>query len=43
VRDFRDASIAPSEMLIRAAEALRNGPDDDDVIRFFSPTIPGAN
>lgn len=43
VRDFRDASIAPSEMLIRAAEALRNGSEDDDVIRFFSPTIPGAN
>ncbi|HSJ13298.1 MAG TPA: response regulator [Longimicrobiales bacterium] len=43
VRDFRDASIAPSEMLIRAAEALRSGPLDDDSIRFFTPTIPGSN
>jgi GGDEF domain-containing protein len=43
VRDFRDASIAPSEMLIRAAEALRSRPADEDSIRFFTPTLPGAN
>jgi PleD family two-component response regulator len=43
VRDFRDASIAPSEMLIRAAEALRSHPSDEDPIRFFTPTLPGAN
>jgi PleD family two-component response regulator len=43
VRDFRDASIAPSEMLIRAAEALRTPPANDDYISFFTPSMPGAN
>ena len=37
VPDFRDASIAPSEMLIRAAAALRADDPDQDAIRFFTP------
>jgi two-component system, cell cycle response regulator len=36
VTDFRDESIAPTEMLIRAAEALRNAETQGQPIRFFS-------
>ena len=44
VPDFRDASIAPTEMLIRAAEALRgHAAADEDAIRFFNPPVPLAN
>lgn len=44
VPDFRDASIAPTEMLIRAAEALRGrAVGDDEPIRFFNPPIPLTN
>lgn len=37
VPDFRDASIAPTELLIRAAEAALRQPAADSVA-FFSPT-----
>jgi diguanylate cyclase (GGDEF)-like protein len=36
VSNFGDASIAPTEMLVRAAEALR-GADAGEPIRFFRP------
>jgi PleD family two-component response regulator len=36
VPNFRDASIAPTEMLIRAAEALRTADSDRRPIQFFS-------
>lgn len=36
VPNFRDASIAPSELLIRAAEALQNAGPDAQPIQFFS-------
>lgn len=36
VSDFRDESIAPTEMLIRAAEALRNAEAQGQRIRFFT-------
>jgi PleD family two-component response regulator len=42
VPNFRDASIAPTEMLIRAAEALR-GEGDSQSIRFFNRTLESAN
>lgn len=44
VSNFRDASIAPTELLIRAAEALR-GPNqaDGEAIRFFTPALPLTN
>jgi PleD family two-component response regulator len=35
VPNFSDASITPSEMLVRAAEALR-GPEDSNSIHFFN-------
>ncbi|HEX6307111.1 MAG TPA: response regulator [Longimicrobiales bacterium] len=39
VSNMREASIAPSEMLIRAAEALRGSEDGQEPVRFFtSPT-----
>jgi PleD family two-component response regulator len=39
VPNFRDASIAPSEMLVRAAEALRSADASSQLIRMFdSPT-----
>jgi PleD family two-component response regulator len=39
VPNFRDASIAPSEMLVRAAEALRSADANSQLIRMFdSPT-----
>lgn len=43
VPDFHDASIAPSEMLIRAAAALRTDSPDQDAIRFFTPGNPLSN
>jgi PleD family two-component response regulator len=39
VPDFREASIAPGEMLLRAAEALRTAQEEGQQIRFFSPLI----
>lgn len=41
VPDMHDASIAPTEVLIRAAEALRGGDGDQGPVRFFTPT-PGS-
>jgi diguanylate cyclase (GGDEF)-like protein len=35
VPNFRDASIAPTELLIRAAEALRVADNGEDAIHFF--------
>jgi PleD family two-component response regulator len=45
VPNMREASIAPSELLIRAAEALRmEGAGTDDTIRFFDSGVdPLAN
>lgn len=37
VPNFRDASIAPTELLIRAAEALRAADNGEDAIHFFDP------
>jgi diguanylate cyclase (GGDEF)-like protein len=38
VPNFRDASIAPTELLIRAAEALREADNGEDQIHFFDHT-----
>jgi hypothetical protein len=44
VPDMREASIAPSELLIRAAEALRRDVQlTDTPIRFFDSIGPRAN
>lgn len=46
VSNFRDASIAPSELLIRAAEALRGAGSErtgEESIRLFTPPIPGVS
>jgi diguanylate cyclase (GGDEF)-like protein len=44
VPDFRDASIAPTELLIRAAEASRTAGSADEPIHFFEPAFfaPGT-
>jgi hypothetical protein len=38
VPNFGEASIAPTEMLVRAAEALR-GASSDTQVRFFAPIV----
>jgi hypothetical protein len=38
VPNFGEASIAPTEMLVRAAEALR-GAGPDTQVRFFAPIV----
>ena len=44
VPNFRDASIAPTEMLIRAAEALRHADAAAQPIRFFErPSLDALN
>jgi PleD family two-component response regulator len=43
VPNFRDASIAPTEMLIRAAEALRDADSDAQPIRFFERPMDSLN
>lgn len=43
VPNFRDASIAPTEMLIRAAEALRSAESEGQPIRFFERHIEHLN
>ena len=43
VPNFRDASIAPTEMLIRAAEALRGTDSDRQPIRFFERQTDALN
>ena len=43
VQNFRDASIAPTEMLIRAAEALRSADSDAQPIRFFERQLDALN
>jgi PleD family two-component response regulator len=43
VPDFREASIAPGEMLLRAAEALRVAQKEGQQIRFFSPLPEARN
>lgn len=43
VPNFRDASIAPTEMLIRAAEALRNADSSAQPIRFFERPLDTLN
>lgn len=43
VPDFRDASIAPGEMLVRATEALRHAQEEGQTIRFFSPLLEERN
>ena len=43
VPNFRDASIAPTEMLIRAAEALRSAESDNEPIRFFERHLDARN
>jgi PleD family two-component response regulator len=43
VGDFRDASIAPTELLVRATEALRETDVDRESIRFFGRRIDNMN
>ena len=43
VGDFRDASIAPTELLVRATEALRETDLDHESIRFFGRRIDSMN
>lgn len=43
VPDMRDASIAPTEVLIRAAEALRGTEGPQERVRFFSPSPETMN
>lgn len=43
VPDMRNASIAPTEVLIRAAEALRGADDRQERVRFFSPSPEALN
>lgn len=43
VPDMRDASIAPTEVLIRAAEALRGGLGRQERVRLFSPAPEALN
>ena len=43
VGDFNDASIAPTDLLIRATEALRETDGDRQSIRFFGRTVDSMN
>jgi two-component system cell cycle response regulator len=43
VPNFRDASIAPTELLIRAAEALRSPASNDESIRMFRNRLDTLN
>jgi GGDEF domain-containing protein len=43
VPDMRDASIAPTEVLIRAAEALRGAEGTRERVRLFSPSPESRN
>lgn len=43
VPDMRDASIAPTEVLIRAAEALRRTEGPQERVRFFSQSPEAMN
>jgi PleD family two-component response regulator len=43
VPDFHDASIAPTELLIRAAEASRTAHADDEPIHFFESAFTPTN
>jgi PleD family two-component response regulator len=43
VPNFRDASIAPTEMLVRAAEALRGVNSESQLIRFFDQPFEVSN